>query len=137
MLVVFDPNVLISALIRPDGVARQVVQRGLQGQFDYAMCPLLIREVEDVSRRPRIARLVPPDAADRFVADIRGRALLEADPETTPVSRDPKDDYLVALAVAIGADLLVSGDKDLLTVPDPPVEIVTVRSFSDLLSQAR
>jgi len=31
------------------------------------------------------------------------------------VSRDPADDYLVALAVSINADHLVTGDNGLLT----------------------
>ena len=39
-----------------------------------------------------------------------------------PILRDPKDDYLLALADAADAALIVTGDKDLLDHPnlDPP-----------------
>lgn len=53
----------------------------------------------------------------RLVAQLTDLAELVDDPEVRPaVTRDPDDDYLVALAEAARADALVAGDKDLLTV---------------------
>jgi predicted nucleic acid-binding protein len=49
------------------------------------------------------------------------------------VSRDPSDDYLLALAIAVRADHLVTGDADLLDLTDPPVPITSLREFADLL----
>ena len=45
------------------------------------------------------------------------------DPVAVSVSRDPKDDYLIALARQAGADCIVSGDADLSVLDDlvPPV----------------
>jgi predicted nucleic acid-binding protein len=74
VLVVFDPNVFVSALITPKGRARQVVQAGIDGQFEYTICPPLQDEPERVSRRPKIASLVPGEAAARFIVDIPGGA---------------------------------------------------------------
>jgi predicted nucleic acid-binding protein len=42
-------------------------------------------------------------------------------------TRDAKDDYLVALAVAAGVGALVSGDKDLLAVDPAVVRVLTPR----------
>ena len=76
---------------------------------------MLLNEVSDVLARTKISRLLPPDAAHRFVADVRGRARHEDDPSITArASRDPGDDYLVALAVEAGVDAIVTGDADLL-----------------------
>lgn len=50
------------------------------------------------------------------------------------VSRDPDDDYLVALAEAAEVDALVAGDKDLLTARPAIVPVVTPRAFLDRLS---
>ena len=72
-----------------------------------------------VTRRPKIAGLVQVRAGERFPADVRGGARLEEDPEVVSVSRDPKDDYLVALAVSVEVDHLVTGDKDRLTLEEP------------------
>lgn len=33
MLVVFDPNVIVSALITPAGIARRALQAGIEGRF--------------------------------------------------------------------------------------------------------
>src|SRR5947209_7474646 len=110
MLVVFDPNVLVSALITPTGVARRVVQAGVEGRLEYAVCPMLLAELERVTRRPKIMQLVPAGAVDRFLDDVRGGANFEPDPTVEPVSRDADDDYLIALADAVGADHLVTGE---------------------------
>lgn len=134
MLVVLDANIFVSAAIRPTSIARAVVQAGIAGRFDYAVCPTLLDEVVDVLGRQKISRLLPHDAAARFVVDVRGRARLETDPPNPPrVSRDPRDDYLVALAVSVGADAVVTGDADLLDLSDPPVPIMSLRSFVEAL----
>jgi hypothetical protein len=93
----------------------------------------LFDELERVSRRPKIATLVPGEAAARFIADVRGGAHLEADPDVRAVNRDPEDDYVVALALSINADHLVTGDKDLLELAHPAVRVTTLREFADLL----
>jgi putative PIN family toxin of toxin-antitoxin system len=96
--------------------------------------PDLLAELADVLSRPKISRLLPRDAADRFIADVRGRARLEPDPVRPPrVSRDPDDDYLVELAVSVGANVVVTGDADLLEIPEPPVPVASLRAFVGVL----
>jgi uncharacterized protein len=129
LLVIFDPNILISALLTPSGRARRAVELGIAGRFEYAVCPALTDEVERAAARRRIALRLPPGGAERFLADVRGGARQEPDPEVRRVSRDPKDDYLVALAESVGADHLVTGDKDLLELDDPPVRITSLQEF--------
>ena len=54
--------------------------------------------------------------------------------EIPPVSRDPKDDYLLAYGLVGGADYLVTGDEDLLTLRDVEgLKIVSPREFVTLL----
>jgi hypothetical protein len=48
---------------------------------------------------------------------------------------DPKDDYLIACALAGKADFLVSGDKDVLAVKAvETVKMVTAKQFLETLS---
>jgi predicted nucleic acid-binding protein len=54
-------------------------------------------------------------------------------PEPAPISRDPKDDYLIALGRAASAHVLVTGDDDLLDLELPELKIVSPREFLDLL----
>jgi predicted nucleic acid-binding protein len=52
------------------------------------------------------------------------------------VTADPDDDYLVALAVAAGADALVSGDVHLTELVDAPVIVLTPRQVLERLEHA-
>jgi hypothetical protein len=50
------------------------------------------------------------------------------------VTRDPKDDYLIAYALVGAADYRVTGDRDLLVLGQvDDVKIVTPRAFATLL----
>jgi uncharacterized protein len=55
--------------------------------------------------------------------------IVKAAPLAQPVCRDPDDDNVLALAVAAQADLIVSGDQDLLVlVQFESVPIITARA---------
>ena len=49
------------------------------------------------------------------------------------VCRDQRDDYLVAVAVATRAEAIVTGDRDVLELPDPPVALLTPRALIERL----
>lgn len=80
------------------------------------VCPTLLRELTEVLARPRLRRRLSAHEAEALVALLRRQAELRADPIFEPgLTRDPRDDYIVALAIATRADCVVSGDDDLLT----------------------
>jgi putative PIN family toxin of toxin-antitoxin system len=55
--------------------------------------------------------------AERALLRIKNRStLVETKFQVRPICRDPKDDYLLALAKAAKADLLITGDDDLLVL---------------------
>ncbi|MGH9185779.1 MAG: putative toxin-antitoxin system toxin component, PIN family [Acidimicrobiales bacterium] len=99
MRAVLDLNVLVSALINPAGVPAGVVRLGLQRRYEIVVCPRLLAELEDVLRRPAFRRYFSEDEAVEFVAALSGSSHKAPDPtDVEPISRDPDDDYLVALA---------------------------------------
>ena len=54
---------------------------------------------------------------EKVIAELRQLAeVIEPPPLATPVCRDPDDDQVLALAKAAQADLIVSGDDDLLVL---------------------
>lgn len=93
----------------------------------------LLDELEGVLMRPRFRSFLTPSQVEEFVAAVEGVAEGAPDPPVEPVTPDPSDDYLVALAVASEADYLVSGDADLLELADPPVSILSPRELRDRL----
>jgi uncharacterized protein len=133
--VVIDPGVLVSALISRVGTPAGLLRQWLEGAFDLLVSPALLAELEDVLSRSKFRRHFTDRQASAFIALLRERALEVADADDVdPLTRDPADDYLVALARAAGADLLVSGDKHLTSLADPPVRVITPR---DLLTRLR
>jgi len=121
---VVDPGVLISAFLFPGGPPARLYLLWIGGEFEIIACPRLLHELDTVLRRPTFRRHATLEQVDTFVDAVRRNADMRSDPASVPaLSRDPKDDYLIALARAARADALVSGDRDLteLTTIVPPV----------------
>ena len=137
--VVADANVLVSAAITrsPQAPSVLTLDAALDGRVELVTSPLLLREVTIVLARPRLQRYVSPDEAARFVADLAAQTTLLVDaPGPHPaVCRDPRDDYLIALANASGAEAIITGDRDLFAIElrQLAVEILTPRQFADRL----
>lgn len=119
-----DTNVLVSGLIARRGVCGRLLDAAFDGRWQLVVSPLLVAELEDVLGREKFNRIAAEEV-DLFVAEIRHRGLLVADtPEPWPaVTRDPDDDYLVALAQSASVDALITGDVHLIELTDlvPPV----------------
>ena len=134
MRVVIDPNVLVSALISPAGPSAEIVRAWTDERFDLVVSEALILELDDVLARPKFRRWISQADAAAFVASLAAAGEVVADPpEPSPVSADPADDYLIALAGAAGIDYLVSGDRHLTELPDPSPPILTPRDFLNRL----
>ena len=58
MLVVLDAGMFVSTAITPGGVASRIVIAGIEGRFEYLLCPKLVGELTDVLGRPKIVRMV-------------------------------------------------------------------------------
>ena len=67
--------------------------------------------------RPRLRKHITPEEVERAVHRIRKRAtMVSTEFQVKPICRDPKDDYLLALAQVTKADLLITADEDLLVL---------------------
>lgn len=134
MRVVIDPNVLVSAAVA-SGVSAQLLDRWLTDRpFELVVCPALIGELRDVLARDRFRRWISTAEAELLVARLENEAESWNDPSDVPaVTADPKDDYLVALYRDCDADLLVSGDPDLVDLDVGDVAVLTPRELLDRL----
>ncbi len=132
MLVVVDANVFVSAAIQR-GASHRIVQAWLTGtaSFELVMCPALLDEIREVlTTRPRLRKWISLETATLFVDTITTLVDLVDDPVGTDAeTRDPEDDYLIALARANDVDLIVSGDKDLLEWESQQPPVMTPSEF--------
>jgi len=129
--VVVDANVFISAVINPLEPPGRLVDSARRGQYVLVASPLLLAEVEEVLGRDRLRRRLPPGAAERFLTELR--ALVELVPDArhplSHVTRDPDDDYLLALAQEADVDCLVTGDADLTELIGAVPEVYSPAAF--------
>jgi putative PIN family toxin of toxin-antitoxin system len=122
---VIDTNVFVSALIGKKGsAADQLVRAFVEDKLEVVASPALLNELERVLARPKIRQHVDATQAREYVERIRRHALMVDDPSPVPaVTRDPEDDYLIALARRERVGAIISGDLDLREagLDDPPV----------------
>lgn len=76
----------------------------------------MLEELEAVLSRPRLSRFITPAAAES-VKRLFLQATAHFEPGAAPrICRDESDDYLLALSLASGSDVLVTRDADLLVL---------------------
>jgi len=135
--VVIDPGVLVAALISRAGTPAALMRLWIDGAFDLLVAPMLLNELVEVVERDEFRSRFTLRQAKAFVALLHERGVDIGDPlHVEARTRDPEDDYLLALAEAGSADILVSGDKDLTELADPPVPVLTPRELLGRLERA-
>ena len=135
MRVVLDTNILISALITPNGVGAQIMDAWNADHFTILSHDLWLSEIRSVTRRPRISARIRRIDAARLVNRL-ARSCERVDNIARVVrSPDPFDDFLLGLAETGHADWLVTGDKaGLLALGrHGATQIVTARAFHTML----
>lgn len=131
MRVVVDSNILISALITTGGVPDVLYQLWQAKRFSLVTSTFQINELRDVTRRPQLKSMFEPHSAGRLINALRRNAVvLDALPEVS-YSPDPKDNPILATAIAGQAQYVVSGDKrDMVRLEKVQgIPVVTARDF--------
>jgi uncharacterized protein len=115
--IVLDPNALASGIVDPhsDRPPRLLFEALEDLAFEVVVCPKLLAELRKTLRKPYFREKLSAEEARKAVRRIEVVAVALDDPtDVEPTLRDPKDDYLLALARQAGAEAIVTGDKDLL-----------------------
>ena len=128
--VVLDVNVLVSGALGRPGPPARIVDEWYAGAFEVLVSPRLLEELRDVLARPKIEQDVSPQKRLAFLARLEDFGILVDDPALTErlVPSDPDDDYVVALARAGRAHVIVTGDAHLLEADLRP-QAVPPREF--------
>ena len=128
MKIVLDSNVLISAFATR-GLCADLF-RELVASHDLLISDYILGEVhEKLLRKFRMSEPVANGIRDLLMQYVVAPGDL---PEISVMIRDPDDVPIVAFAAAVGADVLITGDRDLLDFASGlPVEVLSPRAFYD------
>lgn len=128
---------LVSARISRGGrgAPAELLTAWLEGRFVLIVSDSLLAELEGVLARQKFRRYTSLDEVKEYVGLLRDMASYQPDPQAsaTTLTPDPDDDYLVSLARATRANVLVSGDRHLTQIPNPRPPILTPRAFLEML----
>lgn len=118
MRLVLDTNILVSAFLW-DGTPGKLIELAGEQEVELYTSQALLDELAEVLRRKKLSRQVQATGftAAEIVKHYRRLAhRVTVRQLTRRISRDADDDQVLACALAARAELIVSGDKDLLTL---------------------
>lgn len=136
MKVVFDTNVLISALITT-GKPKLLLQKAVNKQIQLITSKPILTEFSEVADDPRIRKYVAKEDIIAFL-EIIGKVatVIRVKSRFKAIAEDPDDDIILRTAIDGKADVIVSGDKHLLSLGTfRGTRILTVNQTLTLLNE--
>ena len=115
---VIDTNMLVSGLLWT-GKPHTLIEQVRAGTLTLVSSPALLAELAEVVTRPKFKDILARSNTnpELMLTQVRLLAqIFDPPPLPEPVSRDPDDDAVLALAAAARPDLIITDDKDLLVL---------------------
>ena len=126
---VVDTNTLVSRLLLSGSIPAQAVQKAIRSG-DLLFSSETLTELNEVLRRPKFDRYLGPKDRDQFMHLLARLAIIVQVTHPVQGCRDPKDDKFLEVAFNGRADVLISGDADLLELnPFRGIPILSRREF--------
>ena len=126
MRILVDTNILLSAMwFKNSRVAKTLLY--VAGNHELILCDRNVAEMRDV-----IKRKTPEVLADAevFLAEL-SYELIPSVEKADKLIRDPKDQPILNAAIVGGVDVILTGDKDFLSLDLEMPKPMTVSQFLD------
>jgi putative PIN family toxin of toxin-antitoxin system len=116
--VVLDAMIFLQATVNEESPAARLLDLLEYRKITLFVSQNTLLEARDLLNRPAIRKRFPNMTDARVEALFRRlereATLIKQIPKVFEYSRDPKDEMYINLAVAAGADFIISRDKDML-----------------------
>ena len=127
----FDTNILVAAFLA-EGICSKLLVRARKRECDLFLSSDIMSELEMVLTKKFSLSSSEISEVHSVISEASKELLLQIDP-VAPLCRDADDDKILACAHKVGADYLVTGDKDLLVIGRyGTTKIVAPRDFESL-----
>ena len=135
--IVIDTNLWVSLLISKR--LKKLKDLCLNKDVVIVSSHKIVEEYLDVSSRTKVRKYIQDEESIFIIFDIIKKYCV-ADPVDNvvmPEFKDQDDLYLLALSAAVGANFLLTGDKDLLALGKyEQTEIVSFSKFMEILEES-
>lgn len=140
MKVVIDTNIWISALISNDGLGRDIIRLALTDKIFPQISTSLLLEYESVMKRKKIQSLcilTVEEQKELFHAYLSTCSWNEIFYLWRPNLKDKNDDFLVELAVASNAKVIITENKKDIEANELQFnfEALTAKEFLERIQQ--
>ncbi|MEO8172342.1 MAG: putative toxin-antitoxin system toxin component, PIN family [Sediminibacterium sp.] len=126
--VIIDTNLWISSLLTKDFL---ILDKAFsEEKIILLFSEQLLKELIAVARRPKFRKYFSNDDLANLLTIIHERAEFISITSAIQICRDPKDDFLLSLSIDGNANILITGDKDLLEIGKfGKTRIITISTF--------
>jgi putative PIN family toxin of toxin-antitoxin system len=134
MRLVIDTNIWISALISPPFY--RYIKNIITSKNVKIFCSeILFEEIKDTAKKSKLLKYFTPRDADDLVQQLYYISEIIVVQSVIEICRDPKDNFLLALAKDGNADYLITGDKDLLVLKKyGKTKIITINELEQIMN---
>lgn len=130
-LIVIDTNVLLSAVLSPNGTARQALDKAYQ-QFKIAQSQETYKELKTRIYKSKFNKYISNQDREQFLEVVKKSSQFIEIKSKINICRDPDDNKFLELAKDCNAEYLITGDQDLLslkTLAEYQNQIITPKDF--------
>lgn len=132
--IVVDTNVFVSALLLPRSIPRQAIDQALDNGV-LLFYEATMDEVAEVLWRPKFDPYVSAEERTLFLGNLGTTAEFVPVIRRVRECRDPNDDKFLEVALNGNADLILTGDADLLRLN--PWRGIAIMTPTEYLSHSK
>lgn len=127
---VLDTNVLVSGFGWRGGSPAQIIDLWLHGAFQVASSGAQLAELRRILQYPKLQQVFT--SPESLIALVAANVVLVDPIRVISISDDPNDNIILELAIAANADVIITGDGDLLRIKT--VEGIAIQTAVEFLS---
>jgi putative PIN family toxin of toxin-antitoxin system len=117
--VVLDTNLVVSAILSPEGKPAGILKMVLDGKLDLILSAAILKEISSVLNCQKIIKLLAKRGItaekikETLQKIVRVAIMTPGKAEICRVDKDPSDNMLLSCAIEGNADFIISGDHHL------------------------
>jgi len=129
---VIDTNVVVSAVLKPDGLQRTVFLLAITKPAMLYVSPDIVAEYREVLSRPNLK--IRRGVREQFLELIKNRSHSITPTRPLQVTKDPDDNIFLECADAARADYLVTGNARHFPKFWKKTKVISSREFIDIVA---